>query len=93
MKKREEVALEDRWNVEALYPDQAAWEQAFKKLVPYPQQTPHWPSLQAYQGTFDRGPQKVKEALDLLMEIDRELTKLYTYAHLRHDEDIVNHRL
>lgn len=90
MKKREEVELEDRWNVEALYPNQAAWEQAFKKLVADPQKTPHWPSLQAYQGTFDRGPQRVKEALDLLMDIDRELTKLYTYAHLRHDEDIVN---
>lgn len=90
MKNREEVPLENRWNVEALYPNQAAWEQAFKTFVPQPQATPHWPALQAYQGTFGQDAKKVREALDLSMQIDRELTKLYTYAHLRHDEDIAN---
>lgn len=87
---REEVPLEDRWNVEALYPNQNAWEQAFKTFVPHPQQPPYWPALQAYQGNFEKGPEKVKEMLDLMMNIDRELSKLYTYAHLRHDEDIAN---
>lgn len=90
MKKREEVSLDDRWNVEALYTSQDAWQQSFKKLVPHPQQMPHWPLLQAYQGTLNQCHEKVKEALDMLMAIDRELTKLYTYAHLRHDEDIAN---
>jgi oligoendopeptidase F len=90
MKTRHEVPLEDRWNVEALYPSQHAWEQAFKTIVPHPKQAPLWPALHAYQGTLAQGPEKVKEALDLSMKIDRELTKLYTYAHLRHDEDIAN---
>lgn len=90
MKTRNEVPLEDRWNVEALYPNQQAWEQALKKFVPHPQQVPHWSALHAYQGTLAKAPEKVKEALDLSMEIDRELSKLYTYAHLRHDEDIAN---
>ncbi len=90
MKTREEVPLNDRWNVEALYPNQIAWEQAFKTFVPHLQQTPHWPALQAYQGSFEKGPEQVKKALDLMMDIDRELSKLYTYAHLRHDEDITN---
>jgi len=90
MKTREEVPLDDRWNVEALYPNQNAWEQAFKKFVPNPQKSPHWPALQQYQGTLEKDPKKVKEALDLMMGIDRELSKLYTYAHLRHDEDIAN---
>lgn len=90
MKTRNEVPLEDRWNVEALYPDQKAWIQAFKTFVPDLQQTPHWPALDVYQGTFEKGPEKVKEALDLMMDIDRELSKLYTYAHLRHDENIAD---
>lgn len=90
MKKREEVSQDDRWNVEALYCNPSAWEESFKKLVPNPQTPPLWPSLQAYQGTFNQSAQKVKEALVLLMEIDRELTKIYTYAHLRHDEDIAD---
>ncbi len=90
MRKREEVPLEDRWNVEALYPNQTAWEQAFKTFVPQPQQSPHWPALQAFQGTLGQSPEKLKEAFNLMMKIDRELSKLYTYAHLRHDEDIAN---
>lgn len=90
MKTRNEVPVSDRWNVEALYPNQKEWEEAFKAFVPHPQQTPLWPSLQAYQGTLARGPSQVKEAIDLSMSIDRELTKLYTYAHLRHDEDIAD---
>lgn len=90
MKTRNEVDLEDRWNVEALYPSQQAWEEALKTFIPNPQQTPLSPALQAYQGTFGNGAEKVKEALDLSMRIDRELSKLYTYAHLRHDEDITN---
>lgn len=90
MKTRNEVDLEDRWNVEALYPSQQAWEEALKTFIPNPQQNPLSPALQAYQGTFANGAQKVKEALELSMQIDRELSKLYTYAHLRHDEDITN---
>lgn len=89
MKIREEVPLKDRWNVEALYPNQEAWEKALKALTPHSQQSPYWPEIQSFRGALDQGPEKVKGALDLLMKIDRELSKLYTYAHLRHDEDIV----
>lgn len=90
MKPRDEVPVEDRWNVEALYPNQKSWEQAFKHFLPNPQQIPHWPALQNYQGTLEKGAEIVKEALDLMMNIDRELSKLYTYAHLRHDENIAD---
>lgn len=90
MKTREEVPTEDRWKVEDLYSGPTAWEKAFKTFVPDLQRSPHWPALHAFQGTLNQGPQQVKEALDEIMKIDRELSKLYTYAHLRHDEDIVD---
>jgi oligoendopeptidase F len=90
MKTRKEVPVDDRWNVEALYPNLNAWKQAFQAFIPHPPKVPHWPALQTYQGTFEKGPEKVKEALELLLQIDRELSKLYTYAHLRHDEDIAD---
>lgn len=87
---REEVPLENRWNVEALYPNLKEWEKAFQSFIPSLQQKPLWPTISALQGTLKQGPAKVKEVLDLTMEIDRQLTKLYTYAHLKHDEDITN---
>ena len=88
MKKRQEIEIEDRWNVEALYPDQKEWQSAFNKCVSLQSRLPHWPTLQAFQGTLNQGAEQMRKALDLFMQIDRELSKLYTYAHLRHDEEI-----
>lgn len=87
---REDVPLTDRWNVEALYPNKEAWNKAFQTLVPSLQKSPLFPQFQMFQGKLAEGPTVLKEALDLLMQLDRELNKLYTYAHLRHDEDIAN---
>lgn len=90
MKSREEISKEDKWNVEALYPSSTAWEEALQTFVPDTQQRPLWPALLAYQGTLSEGPEKVFDAFSLMLKIDRELSKLYTYAHLRHDEDIAH---
>lgn len=87
---REEIPSEDRWNVEALYATHLDWENAFTEFAKHAQLQPCWPAIQAYQGTFMQGPEIVKQVLDLMMGVDRELAKLYTYAHLRHDEDIAN---
>lgn len=84
---RDSTLPEDRWNVEALYPDSASWQKDFLAFAPT-NQTPQWPALAALQGTLAQSPKKLREALDLVMQYDRQLTKLYTYAHLRHDEDI-----
>lgn len=88
--KREEVPIENRWNVEALYPDLETWEKNFQSFIPSLQQKPIWPEMAAFHGTLAQGPEKLKEALELDFKIDRELSKLYTYAHLKHDEDIAN---
>lgn len=86
---RHEVPFEDRWNVESLYPDVSSWEKAFHSFVQLGT-TPLWPALMAYKGTLHQGPKYVRDALGLLLSIDRQLTMLYTYAHLRHDEDIAD---
>lgn len=89
MKTRQEVPPSDRWNVEALYRDLEDWKNALKNLT-YSTQTPFWPELTAYQGTLKNGSKTIQEFLILLFKKERELSKLYTYAHLRHDEDIAN---
>lgn len=82
---RSQVAKQDQWNVEALYPNMEAWNKEFAQLVP--PASPHWPNLATYKGQLEK-PEILKQALDTLFDISRKLTKLYTYAHLRHDEDI-----
>ena len=86
---RKEVPQEDRWNVEAIYPNLEAWEEHFQQLVCQPA-PPYWPDLIAYRGRLGESPELLKEVLDRLFLLDRELSRLYTYAHLRHDEDIAD---
>ncbi len=86
MKKRTETAKEDCWNVEALYPTLTDWKEAFKIHAPAGQ--PRWPKLLALKGKLGSGAETLRQALEEINGIDRELSKLATYAHLRHDEDI-----
>lgn len=83
---RQEVQSSDQWNLEPLYPSQEAWQKEFLEIAP--KISPRWPDLVAYKGTLGQGPEIIKTVLDRTLELDRQLSKLYTYAHLKHDEDI-----
>lgn len=87
VKVRSEVALEDKWNVESLYSSLNQWQKDFKSVGEI-DKTPHWPQLARYKGKLGKDAKTLKTALEMLFDISRKLAKLYTYAHLRHDEDI-----
>ncbi len=89
VKSRNEIAIEDRWNVEELYPSLETWEKEFTKADRL-NGKPKWPELTALKDRLGDSPEVLKHALDFLFKMDRELSKLYTYAHLRHDEDIAD---
>ena len=88
-KQRKEIPEVDRWNVEALYPDMQTWEQEFIKAK-REGKNPRWPEFTNLKGKLHESPETLKTALDQSLAIDRHLSKLYTYAHLRHDEDIAD---
>jgi oligoendopeptidase F len=87
--KRETVKAQDKWNTEALYPTMKSWETHLNSLKDSPK-APFWPKIASFQGRLHEGPKVVKEALTEILKVDRELSKLCTYAHLKHDEDITN---
>lgn len=89
-KQREEVLPEDCWDLEALYPDLQTFEKSLATFIPEQTSPPYWPTLNSYRGTLDQGPAHLKTILDIFMDLDRQLSKLYTYVHLKHDEDIAN---
>ncbi|MFA6916750.1 MAG: oligoendopeptidase F [Parachlamydiales bacterium] len=86
---RSEVAKEDCWNVESLYPSMESWEKAYNTFKEQSKNNT-WPQLQAFRGKLNEGTATVKKALETLFSLTREIHKLYTYAHLRHDEDIAD---
>lgn len=80
---RTEVKQEDRWNVEALYPSLEEWKKDFNRY-----QGDF--GLSPYKGRLHEGPALLEEVLKKYLTLERALTKLYTYAHLRHDEDVAS---
>jgi len=59
-------------------------------VVCRPQQRPHWPELAQFQGTLGQGPERLKDLFIALFTLERALSKLHTYAHMRHDEDLAS---
>jgi len=87
-KERAEIAQEDRWDVEAIFPSLEAWEQEFKKWA-REGKSPRWPEIASFRGKLCEGDAAtVHKALETALNIERHLAKLFTYAHLKHDEDI-----
>lgn len=86
---RSQVSEQDQWNVNSLYPSLTAWEQEFAQAIKT-KTPPHWPEILSFKGRLAESPETLKQLLDITNETSRKLNKLYTYAHLRHDEDIAN---
>ena len=78
---RKDIPQELTWNLEKIYSDTAAWEADMAALTPLQN------AFNAFRGSLSQSPQKLQQALQALDALERKLEKLYTYAHLRHDED------
>lgn len=81
---RQQVPVEETWNLEAIYADDQAWEQDFASLKE------QVPGLVSYKGRLGESAETLYDALQLRDNISRQLHKLYTYAHMRYDEDTAN---
>ena len=81
---RQQVPVEETWNLETIYSSDEAWEsdfQALKEKVP---------ALIGFKGRLGESAETLYEALQLRDDLSRQLHKLYTYAHMRYDEDTAN---
>ncbi|MES2273683.1 MAG: oligoendopeptidase F [Chlamydiota bacterium] len=85
---RDAVPLGDRWNVEALYPSPELWKNEFSKIQGQ-DKSPRWSELARFKGKLS-DPTALASLLEYYLDLQRSLEKLYTYAHLRLDEDLGN---
>ncbi|MGE3954281.1 MAG: oligoendopeptidase F [Parachlamydiales bacterium] len=85
-KKRTEIDPGSCWKVEALYPNREAWEADFSRL----QKAPPWQGVALYKGRLGEGGATLAKALEAFFGALREIERLATYAHLRHDEDVAH---
>jgi len=89
LKERDDILESDKWNVEALYPTLSAWQAEFETVC-RPSERPHWPEIAAFKGKLGDGAKTLKDFFNLSFSTERQISKLYTYAHMRHDEDLAN---
>lgn len=82
--KRSEIPAEDKWNLEDIYATDDDWEKAFAEVKDL------LPKMTEYRGKLDESAETLFKALKLEDEITMRLGKLYTYAHMRSDEDTTN---
>ncbi len=84
LRRRDEVPPEDKWNLAALYPDDAAWQADYEAIQTFPAR------VESYQGRLGTSAAVLAEALQTWFEANRRTEKVYVYAHLRNDEDLGN---
>ncbi|MEM9587068.1 MAG: oligoendopeptidase F [Planctomycetota bacterium] len=78
---RDEVAIEDTWDLSSLYPDNDAWEADFANLDGQIE------TFESFQGRLGESAALLAEALQFDSDFDRTAERLGTYAFLKTTED------
>jgi oligoendopeptidase F len=78
---RAQVPEKYKWNTADLYPSEEAWSKAKDDIAA------RIPKLAASQGKLGASADSFYTALSALMDLDRDLSHLATYASMRSDED------
>ena len=81
---RKDIPEEHRWNLTPLFESDSAWENMFlnteKELESYA----------SFKGRLQESVSVFKEAIEFHLDITRKIDRIYTYAHLKSDEDKSN---
>lgn len=81
---RDEVKVEETWNLENIFTSDEAWNEEYKEIESLSSQA------DSFQGKLNDGPEALLKALTYRDEISQRLGKLYTYSHLKTDQDTTN---
>ena len=78
---RSKVADKYKWNLADLYPTDAAWRAQKDRLAS------ELPKLRASKGKLAGSAATLAEALETMSVLEKDLSRLYTYAMLLADQD------
>lgn len=84
LKSRDQVTEELTWKLEDIFETDDVWEEEFKALQE------EIPKIKEYQGKLSESSQTLYDVFSLQDELSQRLGKLYTYAHMRYDQDTTN---
>ncbi|KGP74348.1 oligoendopeptidase F [Pontibacillus yanchengensis] len=82
--KRDEIPEERTWRLEDIFSNDEEWNEEFEAVK---QLTP---SITEYQGKLHESADTLYNLLTLQDEVANRVGKLFTYAHMRYDQDTTN---
>ncbi len=82
--KRSEIPEELTWKLEDIFATDEKWEEELASLKN------DIPSIEKFQGKIADSAQNLYDVLKLQDELSERLGKLFTYAHMRYDQDTTN---
>jgi oligoendopeptidase F len=84
LQERKDISVEDTWRLEDIFSSDEAWEKEFQEVKGM------IGKIQDFEGTLSKSAENLLEALQYQDSISSRLGKLYTYAHMRYDQDTTN---
>lgn len=81
---REEVPVEKTWRLEDIFATNEDWEKEWQEVKDM------LPEFDQYQGNLHQSAENLFKLMQLQDNISDRLSKLYTYAHMRYDQDTTN---
>jgi len=80
-RERADIAQEDTWKLEDIYESDEAWAAAKDQVAARSDE------VLAFQGTLADSPSRLLACLKLNNDIDKELSRLFSYASMKSDQD------
>jgi oligoendopeptidase F len=81
---RSEIAVEDTWRLEDIFATDEVWEKEFQEVKAL------IPNMKNYEGNLGESANTLYEAFQKQDHLLERISKLYTYAHMRYDQDTTN---
>ncbi|NLA74745.1 MAG: oligoendopeptidase F family protein, partial [Deltaproteobacteria bacterium] len=78
---RKDIPEMHRWDLSHLFNSNKAWDRLYSEVEK------RLPMYENYRGRLGESAQVLKEAVTFSLKTGRDIERLYTYAHLKNDED------
>lgn len=84
LRTRTDIPQEHTWDLTPLYASHDEWKEAYEATEK------DMEKIVAFKGRLGESLAVFKECIDTYLAVSREFEKIYSYAHLRSDEDLTN---
>ncbi|GAB2532950.1 oligoendopeptidase F [Gracilibacillus alcaliphilus] len=81
---RDQIPEELTWKLEDIFATDEEWEKEWQEVKNV------LPKFESFKGTLGDSADKLYQLFTLQDEVSESLSKLYTYAHMRYDQDTTN---